>query len=114
MFTSFEAFALAFTVRMLSSGIKRSAVITCLNRLCSYHPRYPGNVEKTALFTVFHDQQTAFLELCARGNVRFVSNRAKNAGQAWMQPDTGAELGNYEPPVSFCIDIQDLRTALNI
>jgi hypothetical protein len=120
-FTDFEAFAVACAAAMLVGGMKREAVVQCIDGLVDltwegepFSKRPITELAKSkgghVLSSLFTDTGTAVVMLGDGLNVRAL---AKSRDTGWCQPRTLARLSDdYQPMVIVQIDLAQLRDRL--
>lgn len=112
IFMGFEAFAIAISVFMLDSGIKRKTAERCLDLMTEY-PKGTRDMTGTMLYQAYSRKEIVGLEIGDRQNIRLVGAVPSTSTMLpWIQVETRAELAKYDPQVTIRINMTRLRESL--
>jgi hypothetical protein len=113
-FTPFSAFGLACTALLLTAGLRKSVVRSCIGALCEY----TGDRKEVAsvpLYQAFQERSTAYLEIGDGKFVRLVGSEDYLRHPlmfGWVDVTMRAASEMYEPLVTLRIDVARLRRLL--
>lgn len=112
-FTDLEGFGIACAATLLVGGVKRDAAFHFMESLCRYVWDEPHKQRRSLTILEKAFASPADVSACALFgdglNVRFrIGSRDTN----WLQPGTFAELKQFCPRLTICLDLGRLRDAL--
>lgn len=110
--TAFEAFSVACAALLLNAGLRRQAVIQCMDDLV--RSMVPGSrrIADVALYKAFEERDVVVLEIGDGDHLRLIGSEdylRRPLKFGWHQIATGTEVPGYEPMVLVSINLAKLR-----